>query len=70
MKRESQSKAEHIRLCSYCIEAIRSRGEKVYVGEKIEREMDIDTDGHWLVDDELTCEWCEEENDELYDCHF
>ena len=50
-----------IRLCECCIAAIRSRGEKVFVGEEIDQEDE---------DNLLTCEWCEDENDELYECHF
>lgn len=61
---------EHIRLCDHCIEAIRSRGEKVYVGPEIERDEDVDEEGRWYVSDDLTCEWCEEKVDELFDCHF
>ena len=61
---------EHIRLCECCIEAIRSRGEKVYVGPEIERDEDIDAEGNWYVSDDLTCEWCEEKDDVLFDCHF
>ena len=49
---------KRICLCKNCIEAIRSRGEKVWVGSEIETE-----------DEELVCEWCEYE-DILYDCRF
>lgn len=45
-------------LCQYCIEAIRSRHEPVYVGEKV-----------YSVDDEQKCEWCDEVDD-LYECSF
>lgn len=61
---------EHIRLCRTCIDAIKSHGENVWVGSMIEREEDLDERGHWSVVDGLTCEWCEEEDVELYDCHF
>lgn len=60
----------HIMLCEHCIAAIRSRGEKVWVGEEIERDEDIDDEGNWFISDDLKCEWCEEQMDELYDCHF
>lgn len=48
-------------LCSRCIDAIKSRGEKVYVGSTMEFELD---------DDVAKCDWCNEEydTDELYDC--
>ena len=64
---------EHIRLCEHCIEAIRSRGEKVWVGEIIEREEDLDNEENWVPCDGLICEWCEHDYstyDDLYDCHF
>lgn len=61
---------EHIRLCSHCIAAIRSRGEKVFELEPVESssfyEDHDDENGY------LTCEWCEEElpADELNVCIF
>ena len=42
------------RICRHCIEAIRSHGERVLVGE---------------YSDYDTCEWCEEP-DEVFDCIF
>lgn len=59
-----------MKLCKRCIEAIRSHGEKVWVGPILEREMDVDDEGKWFTSDGLTCEWCEEEVEDLYDCHF
>lgn len=48
-------------LCKHCIEAIRSRGEKVFVGEE------IDMDECPLA----RCEWCEDEDaGTLYNCHM
>ena len=44
-------------LCEYCIEAIKSHGEKVIVG-----------DFH-SIDEEIECEWCEEK-DNTYECEF
>jgi len=61
---------ETILLCHYCIDAIKSRGEKIFVGGLVERELDLDEEGKWFVSDGLKCEWCEEEYDELYECHF
>lgn len=53
---------EMIHLCPHCIDAIRSRGEKVFVGERIE---DTDTDPYPI------CEWCEDYTTGiLYECHF
>ena len=48
-------------LCKNCIDAIKSRGENVWVGKRI----DFD-DG----EEEQKCEWCEEEDTPLYDCRF
>ena len=45
-----------MRLCKYCIEAMRSHGKKVYVGEMIE------------VEENQQCDFCEEKDDELYEC--
>ena len=44
-------------LCEHCIEAIKSRGEKVLVG-----------DFH-SIDEEIECEWCEE-IDDVYECEL
>lgn len=46
-------------LCKNCIDAIKTRGELIYVGPLV---SDID-------EDELICEWCEEP-DTLYECKF
>lgn len=45
-----------IKMCKYCIEARRSHGEKIYVGELVEPEAG------------QQCEFCEEYDDELYEC--
>ena len=49
-------------LCERCIEAIRSRGEKVFVGEIV-----FDTSDLEYGEQERKCEWCEEVDD-LYEC--
>ncbi len=54
---------DKIILCKECIAYLNSREEKLWVGPRLERELDLDEDG-------LVCEWCEEEDDELYECHF
>ena len=59
-----------MKLCKRCIDAIHSHGENVWVGPMLEREMDVDDEGKWFTSDGLTCEWCEEEVEDLYDCHF
>ena len=43
-------------LCGHCIEAIRSRGEKLLVGDIID------------TDEKSVCDWCDETDDELYEC--
>ena len=47
-------------LCKYCIDAIKSRAEKVFVGEQLS----------YFEDDEtpVKCEWCEEYYGEMYEC--
>lgn len=53
-------------ICEYCIEAIRSRGEKVIKLESLYYDEKFDEI------DEVTCEWCEEETDksEIFKCIF
>ncbi len=59
-------------LCEHCIEAIRSRGEKLFVGEAIYQDIDYDEEKEeWISDDGKTileCEWCEEVDPTLYEC--
>lgn len=55
---------ETIDLCPHCIAAIRSRGELVV-------EIKTLTVYPWDEDTEpYTCEWCEEEFDEIRVCSF
>ena len=44
-------------ICWYCIQAIRSHGEKVYIGDPIENQDN----------DPLVCDWCDDEAEELYE---
>ena len=61
-------------LCKNCIDAIKSRGEKIFVGEMITQDIDYDEEkDEWFQkydEDEpiLKCEWCEEIDPELYEC--
>lgn len=48
------------KLCPRCIDAIRSRGEKVFVGTEIDYDEYRETHG-----EEATCDWCGEEDVEL-----
>lgn len=52
---------EMIYLCEHCIGAIRSRGEKVFVGEEY---------SDFELEEDSKCEWCEENKTTLYECHF
>ena len=47
-------------LCKNCIDAIKTRGEPIYVGPLV---SDMDDE------ENLVCEWCAEP-DTLYDCIF
>ena len=51
-------------LCEYCIEAIRSRGEKLLVGDQYDLEYEV------YADEPQVCEWCGEEADELYEVEW
>ena len=46
-------------LCSWCINGIRSHGEKIYVGDPIDD-----------YENNPECEWCNEDIDELFECVF
>ena len=49
-----------VKICDQCIRAIKSRGEKIFVGDLI------------LYDEEVEniCYWCGEEDEELYEVRF
>lgn len=59
--------------CENCIDAILSRGEKVFVGESISVS---DTDEYYDANEEeqdnifFECEWCESEAEEVFECMF
>ena len=62
---------EKVLLCQSCIFALRSRGEKVFVGDRVER-LDYEEDGK-----EFKCGFCgddflydddPQDDDELYEC--
>ena len=54
-----------IYLCRNCIEAIRSRGEKLFVGHEVDFTEYADEHGK-----EASCEWCEDNEATLYECEF
>jgi len=61
-------KKDRIVLCRHCIDAIRSRGEKVIVFESL-----YYSDEYSDNDNELfKCEFCDDEltTDELFECEF
>lgn len=47
-------------LCRYCIEEMRSRGERLRVGEAVALEYEV------FADEPQVCTWCGEEGEELY----
>ena len=49
-------------LCERCIEAIRSRGEKVVVQDVYYQEYQDE------YEDPIKCEWCNEVDDTIYEC--
>lgn len=53
---------ETVKLCRHCIDAIKSRGETVFVGDIVPDEIE--------TDELKICEWCEEEYIELFECMF
>lgn len=44
-------------ICAHCIAAIKSRGEQMMVSSE-------------PVEDDYHCEWCEEDDDEVYEVEF
>lgn len=55
-------KQEKWHLCKNCIDAIKSRGEIIYVGPLV-----FSVDNMAYGEPEQKCSWCEEVDD-LYDC--
>lgn len=59
-------------LCEHCIEAIRSRGEKIIILDTISQDIDYDEEKEqWVSEDDepiLKCSWCGEPNPELFEC--
>lgn len=54
-------KAKRLCICDYCIQAIRSHGEEIFVGDRL---------FSWQIKEEnLKCDFCDEEYfDELFNC--
>ena len=57
-------------LCDRCIAAIKSRGENIFVGKRISQDIDYYEDKEQYDTDKSIqkCNWCEEPNEELYEC--
>lgn len=61
-------------LCDRCISAIKSRGEKVFIGDTISQDIEYDEKkGGWYnvhdPDEPIKkCEWCDEPDTELFEC--
>ena len=51
-------------MCARCIEAARSHGEKLMVGESVALEYEV------YADEPQVCGWCDEEADELFEVTF
>lgn len=51
-----------ILLCEYCIEAIRSRGERLVIIDEYESTYNEQGYGH--------CDWCAEDEPNTYVCEF
>ena len=49
-------------LCMNCINAIKSRGEKIFVGSVIDPDEYLEENG-----ETLHCEWCDEEEVDVYE---
>lgn len=51
-------KAKRLCICDYCIQAIRSHGEEILVGDRVYSE-----------EEDLKCDFCNEDDfDELFNC--
>lgn len=61
-------------LCERCISAIKSRGEKVFIGDMISQDIEYDDDKkewHQIYDPDepiKKCEWCDEIEPDLFEC--
>ena len=49
-------------LCMNCINAIKSRGEKIFVGSIVDPDEYLEENG-----EPLHCEWCDEEDVDVYE---
>ena len=49
-------------ICSNCISAIKSRGEKIFVGSLVDPDEYFEENG-----EPLRCEWCDEEDVDVYE---
>ena len=49
-------------ICDRCISAIKSRGEKIFVGSIVDPDEYFEENG-----EPLRCEWCDEEDVDIYE---
>lgn len=49
-------------ICDRCISAIKSRGEKIFVGSIVDPDEYLEENG-----EPLRCEWCGEEDVDVYE---
>ena len=61
-RRNDMAQQKGCLLCKRCIDAIKSRGEDIWVGRLVYSCDDAE-------EEEKKCDWCEE-IDDLYDCRF
>lgn len=57
-----------MKLCERCICAIRSHGEKIFVGDYFDPEEVEKNSPDW--DDRYHCDWCDERDIDLYEVEF
>ena len=56
IKGRKAMKRKKLCVCQYCIQEMKSRGEKIFIGD--------------IVIEEKICEWCGEEDDDLREIEF
>ena len=52
-------------ICTWCINGIRSHGEKIYVGDEIDYDEYFEEHGK-----EATCDICDELAEQIFECVF
>lgn len=52
-----------MRLCKYCYQELKSRGEHIRIIKTFSQDIDCDSNKHLVK-----CEWCDELDSELFEC--